>query len=60
MHPPKDSRSTQDRAAELERRIQALESVDEAELGAFTAWDWLACVLGGVVAPVAALWWFAG
>jgi hypothetical protein len=48
------------RTAELERRIQALEQLDDASLGRFTAWDWLACVLGGVVGPVLALWWFAG
>lgn len=49
-----------DRIAELERRIRALEELDGATLGRFTGWDWLVCVLGGVVLPVVALWWFAG
>jgi hypothetical protein len=49
-----------ERAAELERRIRALQDLDDATLGRFTGWDWLLCVLGGLLAPAAALWWFAG
>ena len=48
------------RVEEIERRIEALEALDDSALGRFTGWDWLCCVLGGLVAPLAALWWFAG
>lgn len=47
------------RVAELESRIADLETLDEASFGAFTGWDWLACVLGAVVLPALALWWYA-
>lgn len=49
-----------ERVEEIERRIAALESLDDSVLGRFTRWDWLCCVLGGLVAPIAVLWWFAG
>lgn len=48
------------RVAELRRRIERLEAEDESAFGAFTAWDWLACVLLAVVLPAVSLWWFAG
>jgi hypothetical protein len=48
------------RALELGRRIEELEREEESSFGRFTAWDWLACVVGSLVVPVAALWWFAG
>ena len=48
------------RVEEIERRIEALEALDDSALGRFTRWDWLCCVLGGLVAPLVALWWFAG
>jgi hypothetical protein len=48
------------RALELGRRIEELELEAESSFGRFTAWDWLACVVGSLVVPVAALWWFAG
>ena len=46
--------------ADLERRIEYLESLDESDFGSFTAWDWVICVLGAVVIPYLALLWFAG
>ncbi len=49
-----------ERVEEIERRIAALEELDDSALGRFTGWDWLCCVLGGLVAPIAVLWWFAG
>jgi hypothetical protein len=66
QHPPTDSTANPDRAArelrveDLERRIEEIEAIDEAQLGDFTSWDWIICVLGAVIVPVAALWWFAG
>jgi hypothetical protein len=65
QHPPTDSAASIDqtnqelRVEDLERRIVALEAVDSASLGSFTIWDWVACLLGGLVIPIAALWWFA-
>lgn len=49
-----------ERAAELERRIEELEALEESAFGDFTAWDWLVCVIGGLLAPALAAWWFAG
>ena len=48
------------RAAELERRIEELEALQESAFGRFTAWDWLVCVIGALVVPAIAAWWFAG
>ncbi len=45
---------------ELERRIEELEGLDDAAIGSFTGWDWLVCVIGSLVLPAIALWWFAG
>lgn len=47
-------------ARELERRIEIIESLDDAELGSFTAWDWFLCIAGAVVIPAILLAWFAG
>jgi hypothetical protein len=55
-----EAREDADRVAELERRIDELDSLDESAFGAFTAWDWLACTVFAVVLPALALWWFAG
>ncbi len=46
--------------SELERRIELLERLDESIPGRFTRWDWLLCVLGAMIVPSLALWWFAG
>jgi hypothetical protein len=46
--------------AELERRIEEFEGLDESAFGRFTALDWLLCVLGALILPHLALWWFTG
>ncbi len=64
QHSPADSTSTPEqvtqrlRVEDLERRIEELETIDSASLGAFTTWDWIACVLGCLVIPIVVLWWF--
>ncbi len=45
---------------ELERRIEEIEALGDAAVGHFTGWDWLLCVVGAVVIPGLAMWWFAG
>ena len=45
---------------ELERRIEEVEGLDDAAIGSFTGWDWLVCVIGSLVLPAIAIWWFAG
>ena len=47
------------RVSELHRRIEELEALEHAELGRFTALDWLACVVGALALPAALLLWFA-
>jgi hypothetical protein len=47
------------RVRELERRIEELESRDEAAFGHFTAWDWTLCTVFCVVLPLLAAWWWA-
>ena len=47
------------RVRELERRIEELESRDEAAFGHFTAWDWTLCTVFCVVLPLLAVWWWA-
>ena len=47
------------RVRELERRIQELESIDEAAFGRFTAWDWTACIAFGLALPLLGIWWWA-
>jgi len=47
------------RAEELRRRIRELEAADEGEFGSFGHGDWWLCILGGVVLPLVAAWWFA-
>ncbi len=44
---------------ELERRIEKIEAQGDDAIGRFTGWDWLLCVLGAVVVPALAMWWFA-
>jgi hypothetical protein len=46
--------------ADLERRIDELESLGDSQLGGFTGLDWFFCITGSVVIPAIALWWFAG
>ncbi len=65
QHPPTDPTASLDQTAQelrvedLERRIEELEAIDSPSLGPFTAWDWIACLLGSLVIPVVVLWWFA-
>ncbi len=47
------------RARELERRIEELESHDEAEFGRFTTLDWTICIVFGFALPLLAFWWWA-
>jgi len=47
------------RARELERRIEKLESHDEAEFGRFTTLDWTICIVFGFALPLLAFWWWA-
>jgi hypothetical protein len=47
------------RAHELERRIEELETRDEAAFGHFTAWDWTLCTVFCVALPLLAVWWWA-
>lgn len=64
--PATDRHTSADRAerellvADLERRIEQLEGLDDSDIGRFTALDWFFCVTGSVVIPAIALWWFAG
>lgn len=48
------------RIAELVRRIEILEGLDEERFGAFTRLDWWICTALSVALPVVLLWWFAG
>jgi hypothetical protein len=45
---------------DLERRIEALETLDDTDIGSFTALDWFFCIAGSLVIPAIALWWFSG
>ncbi len=66
QHPPTDPDEGLDPAAQetrvrdLERRIESFEAFESDDLGGFDTWDWIACVLGAVVIPLIAVWWFAG
>jgi hypothetical protein len=54
-------RAARDRLVEdLERRIDELQVLDESDIGSFTRLDWFFCIVGSIVLPVIALWWFAG
>lgn len=55
-----DSEGVAPLVEELERRIEEVEAFDDATIGSFTRWDWLVCVVGAVVLPALAMWWFAG
>jgi len=47
-------------AGDLERRIEIIEALGDAELGKFTKLDWLLCIAGSVVIPAILLARFAG
>jgi len=61
-HPEATSEDATRRALveELEQRIEAIEALDDATIGQFTGWDWFVCVIGAIVLPALAMWWFAG
>lgn len=42
---------------DLHRRIEIIESIDEAELGEFNRIDWALCIVGAVVIPTLVLLW---
>ena len=44
---------------ELERRLEELESLDDAAFGRFTKWDWLFVLLTSLVLPYLVFWWLA-
>ena len=44
---------------DLERRLEAMEALDDSDLGSFAGWDWVICVVGAVLIPALLLWWFA-
>jgi hypothetical protein len=44
---------------ELERRIVEVDALDDSEIGSFNRWDWVICVVGAVIIPALAMWWFA-
>jgi len=44
---------------ELKRRIEFIESTDDAIFGRFSAFDWLVCVLGSFALPAIIAFWAA-
>jgi hypothetical protein len=48
------------RGRELERRIEELETRDEAAFGHFTAWDWTVCTVFALAVPLLGIWRCAG
>ena len=50
---------TRERVDELEGRIRSLEAQPEDDFGHFTRWDWACCILGGLLVPVFAVWFWA-
>ena len=68
MSPTSTTDPTPDRARtsrellveDLERRIEILEALDDDAVGRFSGWDWLVCLVGAVIGPALAMWWFAG
>ncbi len=45
--------------ADLERRLDELEALDDSDVGSFTTLDWFFCITGSIVVPAIALWWAA-
>ena len=56
---PELDRETRDRVDTLSTRIRSLEAQPEDDFGRFTRWDWLCCLLGGLLLPVLAVWFWA-
>ena len=45
-----------DLVADLERRIDAMQNMGDAELGTFTRVDWIVLILISIVIPAIVLW----
>ena len=45
--------------AELERRIETIQDLDDASFGVFTRLDWILCALLFLALPHVLLWWFS-
>lgn len=45
-----------DLVTDLERRIDAMQNMGDAELGAFTSLDWAILILISIILPAIALW----
>ena len=56
MNNPTPSQISRD----LEQRIETIEALGDKELGSFTQFDWIVCIVGAGVIPAILLWWFAG
>ncbi len=45
--------------ADLERRLDELQALDDSDVGSFTTLDWFFCITVSIVIPVIALWFAA-
>ncbi len=59
LHTSAEQANREQLVADLERRLDALEALDDSDVGSFTSLDWFFCITGSIVIPVIALWWFA-
>ena len=59
LHTSAEQTNREQLVADLERRLEALEALDDSDIGSFTRLDWFFCITGSIVIPVIALWWFA-
>lgn len=59
LHTSAEQANHEQLVADLERRLEALEALDDSDVGSFTSLDWFFCITGSIVIPVIALWWFA-
>ena len=57
--PPKLDSETRVRVAELRDRIRGLDAQPEEDFGRFTRWDWICCVVIGILLPLLAVWIWA-
>ena len=60
LHTSAEQANREQHVADLERRLEALEALDDSDVGSFTSLDWFFCITGSIVIPVIALWRFAG
>ena len=59
LHTSAEQTNREQLVADLERRLEALEALDDSDVGSFTSLDWFFCITGSIVIPVIALWRFA-